>query len=82
MANIPRGANILNVSLRRITSLDGTVTDEQTGAPLAGVQVTLAGGSGTFTDFTDSLGQFGFTNLTPGTYSVTFELAGYETLVV
>lgn len=54
-------------------TITGTVTD-QNGAPLANVTMTLAPGG---VVSTDANGVYTFTNLTPGSYSVTAALAGY-----
>jgi Ca-activated chloride channel family protein len=55
-------------------SLQGTVVDHQ-GNPLPGVTVT----AGTQTVVTDVKGHFEFKNLPPGKYTVTAQLAGFNT---
>ena len=55
-------------------SLQGTVVDRQ-GTPLPGVTVT----AGTQTVVTDVKGHFEFKNLPPGKYTVTAQLAGFNT---
>ncbi len=76
------GTNTRNISLTPtpapLASLYGAVTDASTSLPIVGVKVTIAGVS----TYTDSSGQYGFTNLTPGGYTVTFEKAGYNTLTL
>jgi hypothetical protein len=47
------------------------------GAPLPGVTVTLSGIGAPQTTVTDSLGRFRFINLSPGSYSLRAELAGF-----
>jgi large repetitive protein len=59
-------------------TLTGVVTDATTGLPINGVTVSLSG----VTTTTDSGGNYGFTNITPGTYTLTFTKAGYITVTV
>ena len=59
-------------------TLTGQVTDATTGQPINGVTVSLSG----VTTTTDSSGNYGFTNITPGTYTLTFTKSGYNTLTV
>jgi hypothetical protein len=59
------------------------VTDEQ-GAVMPGVTVTIRSPvivAGQITNVTDSRGTFRFTPLLPSQYSVTFELAGFQSMV-
>ncbi|KKM91061.1 hypothetical protein LCGC14_1232240 [marine sediment metagenome] len=81
MVVLHEGNNELNVGLVPIpppvANLYGRVTNADTGARLQGVKVTIAG----MVNFTDSSGSFGFEGLTPGSYTITFEKNGYETLV-
>jgi hypothetical protein len=58
--------------------LYGQVTDFSTSAPLSGVKVKLAGTE----KVTDSSGVYVFADISPGTYNLVFEKAGYETLVL
>ncbi|GAJ15809.1 unnamed protein product [marine sediment metagenome] len=75
------GTNELNVEMTPLApplaSLYGVVTDAETGYALEGVKVTIDG----LVTYTDSLGQYAFEGLTPGSYTITFEKDGYETLV-
>lgn len=75
------GTNELNVGMTPIAppvaSLYGVVTDADTGYALEGVKVTIDG----LVTYTDSLGQYAFEGLTPGSYEIKFEKDGYETLV-
>jgi hypothetical protein len=57
-------------------SISGTVTDEQK-AVLPGVTVTIQGSDRTQSAVTDETGKFRFLNQPPGSYTVTFELAGF-----
>lgn len=75
------GTNELNVGMTPIpppvANLYGVVTDAQTGYAIEGVKVTLDG----LVTYTDSLGRYAFEGLSPGSFTITFEKDGYETLV-
>jgi hypothetical protein len=53
----------------------GTVTDQETNVPLAGVTVIVQGPQGEDATVTDGKGQYLFTSLSVGTYTVRFYLA-------
>jgi len=57
-------------------SLSGKVTDDDTGEPIQGVSVAIEGNTST----TDSNGNYGFTGIPAGTYTVTFSKTGYTTV--
>ena len=57
----------------------GTVTDES-GAALAGANVTLKGGARNVSTTSGTDGRFRFLNLDPATYEVTTSLAGFTTV--
>ena len=57
-------------------SITGTITDEQK-AVLPGVTVTIQGSDRTQSAVTDETGKYRFLNQPPGSYTVTFELAGF-----
>lgn len=75
------GNNMLDVPLTPIpppvANLYGKVIDAETGSPLSGVKITIDG----LVTYTDASGNYVFTGLTPGNYTVTFEKEGYETEV-
>lgn len=75
------GDNVLNVQLiplpPPVANLYGVVTDAQTGYPIAGVKVTIDG----LVTYTNASGNYGFEGLTPGSYTITFEKEGYETVI-
>jgi protocatechuate 3,4-dioxygenase beta subunit len=77
---INEGTNTLSVTMVALPpptgTLTGRVTDSATAAAISGVTVTLAG----TTTLTDASGNYGFTGITPGTYTVTFSKAGYNTV--
>ena len=60
-----------------VANLYGVVADAATGYALEGVKVSIGG----FVTYTDGSGNYGLTGLTPGSYTITFEKIGYETLV-
>lgn len=60
-------------------SISGTVTDGQTGAPIAGVAVSATSPSAVQASTTDAKGFYTMQGLTPDTYTVTFSKEGYET---
>ncbi|MBA7641345.1 hypothetical protein ES703_49022 [subsurface metagenome] len=60
-----------------LANLYGVVTDAETGYPIEGVKVTIDG----LTNYTDSLGQYAFQELTPGSYTISFEKEGYEPVI-
>ncbi|GAI65913.1 unnamed protein product [marine sediment metagenome] len=74
------GSNELNVGLIPIpppvATLYGVVTNAETGSPIEGVKVTING----LVTYTNSSGAYGFEGLTPGSYTITFEKEGYETV--
>jgi large repetitive protein len=79
--DLPAGtaATGYNFGEQQATSISGRVTDEN-GAPIPGVTITLrdSGGNVVGTTTTDANGNYGFTGLAPGTYSVTeTQPAGY-----
>ncbi len=59
-------------------SLTGTITDADTGSPVSDVSVTL----GVLNTSTNPSGQYGFNNVEPGTYVLTFSKSGYDTLTL
>jgi hypothetical protein len=68
----------LPVAAQSLTgTVSGTVRDEQ-GGVLPGVNVTLAGRTGTRSVVTGSDGTFRFAAVSPGTYSLTAELSGFR----
>ncbi len=75
------GNNVLDVSLTPIpppvANLYGKVIDAETGSPLSGVKITIDG----LVTYTDASGNYVFTGLAPGSYTITFEKEGYETEV-
>ncbi len=69
-----KDVNLVPVSVPEASILF-TVTNVDTGTPLQGVLINLAGTTGT----TDSSGQCQVTGIIPGDYSISFSKEGYET---
>jgi hypothetical protein len=59
----------------------GRVIDAQTRMPVAGAIVAAAAPSGSATATTNAQGSYALLSLAPDTYTLTVEVAGYETLV-
>ena len=65
--------------------VSGTVTDDRTRAPIAGVAVVAKSPSATYRTTTDAKGQYRFLSVLPDNYSVSFTKSGYasySTIVV
>jgi hypothetical protein len=59
-------------------NINGTVTDQKTGTGLAGVSVTAVSATGHYTGKTDAKGFYSFTGVSADTYTVSFELSGFQ----
>jgi hypothetical protein len=59
-------------------TITGTVTDGQTGMQLAGVKVNAVSPSGSYSTTTDAKGFFSLQSVSPDTYTISYELTGYE----
>src|SRR5262245_33568922 len=76
------GAIVLSLALLAVSTsawaqettgrVTGTVTDQDTGAPLPGVTVIVQGPQGEDATVTDAKGQYLFTSLGVGTYTVRY----------
>ena len=62
--------------------LSGSVVDADSGAPVAGADVTVASPSQTATRTTDAAGRFVYLVLPPDTYTVTITKNGYQSISV
>lgn len=58
--------------------ITGRITDAQTGAPLAGVTVTVTAPTQTATTVSDAGGAYAFLTLVPDTYTLRFAKDGYD----
>lgn len=80
------GLNSLDVSLTPVyvppptATLQGTVTDADTGYAIAGVLVEVVGTA--FSAYTNSSGVYSIAGIPVGTYVIRFSHADYETLEV
>ena len=72
MYDIENGEDLLH------NSISGTVTDKNTGIPLEGVSILLAGMNGQMTVHTGKDGRYIFRKLTPGRYVLAFTKEGYD----
>jgi len=62
--------------ISRANDLTGTITDAQTGAPLPGVHISIAGTK--YGAASEPDGSFTIKNLTPGEYLINIHLIGYK----
>lgn len=80
VSNIDEGLFIFTPTYKRAAYLEGFVTDSVCGAILSNVTVTIT--STTATDMTDATGSYATGYHIPGTYSVTFSKAGYNSKTI
>jgi hypothetical protein len=59
-------------------TISGTISDAKTGVRLAGVHVSAVAPTAKYSSVTDAKGFYAFTGVEPDTYTVSFELAGYQ----
>src|SRR5690242_2283702 len=59
-------------------TITGTVTDAASGSPIANVRVTAAAPSGTQSATTNGAGFYSLQQMIPDTYTVSFQVSGYE----
>ncbi len=60
--------------------LNGVITDNATGKPIAGATVTAVAPSGTFSSVTDAHGYYAIQNMIPDTYTVSVSANGYTAI--
>lgn len=80
VSNIDEGLYVLSPTYVRACYLEGMVTDSVCGTPLTGVTITIT--SANVTDQTDLAGVYRTGYHVPGTYTVTFSKAGYNTKTI
>jgi hypothetical protein len=61
-------------------SINGTITEADTSAPLAGARVTVTSPSQQAATSTDAQGRFTFISLAPDTYALSITAAGHQTV--
>ena len=61
-----------------VGTISGTVTDSKTLAGLPGVKVSAVAPTARYETVTNNKGFFAFTGVEPDTYTVSFELSGYQ----
>jgi hypothetical protein len=59
-------------------TINGTVTDADSKLPLSGVTVNAVSPTGRYVGSTDARGFFAFNGVSPDTYTVSFELKGFQ----
>ena len=77
-SDMQEGLYVLTPDYVRACYLEGTAIDSICGDPIAGVKVTIVGGGAL--DSTNSLGIYKTGTPDAGTYTVTFEKVGYNTV--
>lgn len=70
------GSDTLPLTVSAISTVFGTITDVATGLPVVGATISINTGA---TVTSTASGYYEFGNLTPGTYTVTVDKAGYQT---
>ncbi len=70
--------SLLPVAASTVGTISGTVTETGTGKVLADAAVTAASPSGTYRAHTDAHGFFSMTGVATDTYTVSFQLTGYQ----
>ena len=63
-------------------TITGTITDDKSGTPVASVIVNAVSPTGSYKATTDSKGFFSIAGVTPDTYSISFQLTGYQSLSI
>ncbi|HRG57992.1 MAG TPA: choice-of-anchor B family protein [Bacteroidia bacterium] len=79
-SDMQEGLYVLTPDYIRACYLEGNIVDSICGAPIAGVKVTIVGGGAL--DSTNALGEYKTGTPDAGTYTVTFQKAGYNTVTI
>jgi choice-of-anchor B domain-containing protein len=79
-SDMQQGLYVLTPDYIRACYLEGNITDSICGAPIAGVKVTIVGGGAL--DSTNAIGDYKTGTPDAGTYTVTFQKAGYNTVSI
>lgn len=79
-SDMQQGLYVLTPDYVRACYLEGNITDSICGAPIAGVKVTIVGAGAL--DSTNTVGDYKTGTPDAGTYTVTFQKAGYNTVTI
>lgn len=79
-SDMQEGLYVLTPTYVRACYLEGNVLDSICGAPIAGVNVTIVGAG--VLDSTNNLGVYKTGTPDAGTYTITFQKAGYNTVTI
>jgi choice-of-anchor B domain-containing protein len=79
-SDMQEGLYVLTPTYVRACYLEGTAMDSICGAPIAGVNVTIVGAG--VLDSTNNVGEYKTGTPDAGTYTVTFQKAGYTTVTI
>jgi len=79
-SDMQQGLYVLTPSYIRACYLEGSAIDSICGAPIAGVKVTIVGAG--VLDSTNNIGEYKTGTPDAGTYTVTFQKAGYNTVTI
>lgn len=79
-SDMQEGLYVLTPDYIRACYLEGMAIDRICGAPIAGVKVTIVGGGAL--DSTNNVGEYKTGTPDAGTYTVTFEKLGYNTITI
>jgi choice-of-anchor B domain-containing protein len=79
-SDMQQGLFVLTPNYVRACYLEGTAIDSICGAPIAGVKVTIVGA--VVLDSTNAIGEYKTGTPDAGTYTVTFQKAGYNTVTI
>ena len=63
-------------------TITGTITDDKSGTPVTSVLVNAVSPTGSYKTTTDGKGFFSLSGVNPDTYSVSFQLTGYQSLSI
>lgn len=82
-AGNPSETAILSITYNLLASVEGCVVSSD-GNPIENADVELAKDDGTLTlmDVTNTIGQFGFSDIPLGVYTITITASGYEDLIL
>ena len=80
VSDMQQGLFVLTPDYVRACYLEGSATDSICGAPIAGVKVTIVGAG--VLDSTNAIGEYKTGTPDAGTYTITFQKTGYNTITI